>query len=75
MPFRRLLAESDTPDDELHLSVTSVDYTDGSSSSSSMSLAIVPRDNTMLGVVMSSAVRRRDDDVQLPPVSTVRRIF
>lgn len=71
MPFRRLLADPDTPDDELQLSVTSVDYTaDGSSSSSSsMSLAIVPRDNTMLGVVMSSAVRRRDDDVQLPTVS------
>lgn len=68
MPFRRLLADPDTPDDELQLSVTSVDYTaDGSSSS--MSLAIVPRDNTMLGVVMSSAVRRRDDDVQLPTVS------
>lgn len=62
VPFRRLLAAPDTSDEELQLSVTSI-------SSSSMSLAIVPRDSTMLGVVMSSAVRRRDDDVPLPTVS------
>lgn len=64
VPFRRLLAAPDATDEELQLSVTSV--TTSTSGSSSMSLAIVPRDNTMLGVVMSSAVRRRDDDVSLP---------
>lgn len=42
-----------------------------SSSDSSSCLAIVPREsNTMLGVVMGSAVRRRDDGLQLPMVST-----
>jgi len=66
VPFRRLLAEPGVTDEELELSVTS--YT-SSSSSSSMSLAIVPRDSTMLGVVMSNAVRKRDDDLPLPPVS------
>jgi hypothetical protein len=66
VPFRRLLAAPDATDEELQLSVTSV--TTSTSGSSSMSLAIVPRDNTMLGVVMSSAVRRRDDDVSLPMV-------
>lgn len=64
VPFRRLLAAPDATDDELQPSVTST-----SSSSGSMSLAIVPRDSTMLGVVMSSAVRRRIDDVPLPTVS------
>jgi hypothetical protein len=72
VPFRTLLADPDTSDQDLELTVTtSYTSTPGDSSSSSMSLAIVPRDNTMLGVVMSSAVRRRDDDVQLPMVSVV----
>jgi hypothetical protein len=41
-----------------------------SSSDGSSCLAIVPRDgSTMLGVVLGSAVRRRDDDLTLPVVS------
>lgn len=68
VPFRRLLADPETPDEELRLSVTRVESGPDGSSCSSTSLAIVPRDNTMLGVVMSSAVRRRDDEVPLPSV-------
>ena len=69
VPFRRMLAGPGVTDEQLQLSVTH-SSSSSSSSSSSMSLAIVPRDSsTMLGVVMSSVVKRREDDVTLPVVS------
>lgn len=55
VPFRQMLLEAETGNS------TNSDPTEASSSC----LAIVPKDNTMLGIVMGSAVRRRDD-VPLP---------
>lgn len=59
VPFQQMLLEAEAGNSSSY----------DPSSMSSSSLAIVPKDNTMLGVVMGAAVRRRDDDVQLPMVS------
>jgi hypothetical protein len=69
VPFKQMLQDSDSSD-----SWALQDTADGcpasSSSDGSRCLAIVPRDgSTMLGVVLGSAMRRRDDDLQLPLVS------
>lgn len=38
-----------------------------------LDVSFVPRDgSTMIGVVLASALRRRDDDLQLPVVSSAR---
>lgn len=58
VPFRQMLLESETGQ---------TDFLDPQESSSNC-LAIVPKDNTMLGVVMGSALRRRDEGLQLSAV-------
>ncbi|KAF6259775.1 hypothetical protein COO60DRAFT_973060 [Scenedesmus sp. NREL 46B-D3] len=68
VPFKRMLQDSS---DSSALQETGQQQQGGvpasSGSDGSSCLAIVPRDGTtMLGVVLGSAVRRRDDQLQLP---------
>lgn len=64
VPFRQMLAAESSTNRE-------IDPLDAPSSC----LAIVPKDDTMLGIVMGSAIRRRDDDVQLPMVGQWRASY
>jgi hypothetical protein len=74
VPFQKMLQDSsdswalqDSDPQQQQGSGLSASSSEGSSSNC---LAIVPRDgSTMLGVVVGSALRRRDDDLQLPVVS------
>jgi hypothetical protein len=63
MPFRQMLLEAGSSDNVPEQGTSDSVY------SSSSTVAIVPRNSsTMLGVVVSSAIRPRTDDVQLPMV-------
>uniref|UniRef100_A0A383VP13 DNL-type domain-containing protein n=1 Tax=Tetradesmus obliquus TaxID=3088 RepID=A0A383VP13_TETOB len=64
VPFRQMLQDSNASD-SWGLQEQDIDFP--ASSDGSSCLAIVPRDgSTMLGVVLGSALRKRDDDLQLP---------
>lgn len=68
VPFKQMLQQDSNGSDSWGLQEQDVDFP--ASNEGSNCLAIVPRDgSTMLGVVLGSALRRRDDDLQLPVVS------
>ncbi|WIA44069.1 hypothetical protein OEZ86_010429 [Tetradesmus obliquus] len=65
VPFKQMLQQDSNGSDSWGLQEQDVEFP--ASNEGSNCLAIVPRDgSTMLGVVLGSALRRRDDDLQLP---------
>jgi hypothetical protein len=83
VPFKQMLQDSrgswalqDATETDQQLQQQEGGGPASSSSDGSSCLAIVPRDGTtMLGVVLGAAVRRRDDDLQLPVVSVQYQAF